>query len=529
MIRIITFLSLLLLLSCTNESKKANSIENDEKKTNVCNCFSGNEGSYFFEKPNNCNVKDSLVILIPDTTSFHEDGFRTMMFNLYGDILIYLKEEKYSGRVLAYYDSNQKHLGLEVNTKDGIPDGKMTAFSFEGEKTIERYFEDGQLFVIPGKSKDIGNTNWSFNREVNEFDIDPDYLENQELSLFYSPDMKQEDILDYSTKPEEVFNSDTPLQVNGAVFSGAINYFSDTEGFDPLPVARLLFCNGFLEGTTTYYGDYDDYPYYFDRWVIHKEINYSSGIRAKNPPLDGFNIFRQSRYTDSNGDEIFNDINLSFRLINDTVQEGGLFEIIATNPHYYIVGGLKTNDTLEIEMVGVNDARQTSIDNAIANEERYTVKFLVEGTTLKYIGKKRKDCNYCIPNLLLNKYKNPNDKSTECTNDPISNYILEKITASYAENTTDSLKTFIQVHDKDESNSVIMTITAPAEGGLDSWALGELIFVDSTINSYEFKILDDLKKHPLHKVIFNIPEGGLTTVTVIDYADNYTINYISEK
>ena len=54
-------------------------------------------------------------------------------------------------------------------------------------------------------------------------------------------------------------------------------------------------------------------------------------------------------------------------------------------------------------MVAVYDARMSSVEYAIADGKRHTVRFLITGNSLKHIGDS-KGCEYCPPGLILNKY-----------------------------------------------------------------------------------------------------------------------------
>ncbi len=413
---IILFLHVLTLVGCSNYSEetklngitsKENNSEINKNKSNskdkqVCNCFFGNELEYEFLFPDECEIKDSLLILIPDTTSFHEDGFQHKMFNLYDDVQSFLMEQKFSGKTLAYYDKDQKHLALELNMLNGEMNGEMKARSFEGEIVIERYFEYGSLISV---KKDIGNINWLYRKERNELQMDTSYLENGKISLLFSSDVKHQSIIDWGIKPEEVFNKMKPLKVNNKIYSGNIVYYGDKEGFTPLPIVKLSFINGLLDGKTTFYGDYENYPRNFDAWVINEEIQYSKGVRSTAPnSLDNYVLYEGSTFMKIDGEKVLNEFKLSFDLTNGLVQDAGRFELTQGFPRqYYITGGERREDTLEIEMVGVSDARMSTIENAIANGERNKLTFLISGFSLKYIGN-REGCDYCSPGLTLNKY-----------------------------------------------------------------------------------------------------------------------------
>ena len=66
----------------------------------------------------------------------------------------------------------------------------------------------------------------------------------------------------------------------------------------------------------------------------------------------------------------------------------------------------------------------------------------------------------------------------------VSSNFLEKITTGYTEQTDDSLKSYIQIINDD--SKMIVVASSPLEAGMDSWELGEMLFIDSTDNSYQF-------------------------------------------
>ncbi len=413
----ILFLLIFILGSCSSHSKEQNShrvndkerlitgvVENedDQKDKSICNCFYGNEMEYEFRMPRNCNSEVSLLICIPDTTSFHEDGFRYKMFNVYGDILQALSRRKFSGKMLAYYDKDQKHKALELNMLNGELNGTMKAYSFDGEEVIHREFKDGSLSTV---KKDIGQVNWSFNKESNELKVSESYLNDESLSLYYSPDTKQESIIDWETAPHEVFSKMKPLKVNKKLFSGEIMYYGDHEGFTPLPVAKLSFSKGLLNGKVTFFGDYEDYPAQFDPWVISKELHYTNGNKsASQSTFDDIVLYKGSAFVNIDGEEVRNEFQLWLEFEGNIVQEAGSFELSNGFPNqYYILNGEKKGDKLEIVMVGVFDARMSSIENAIANGEKHTVTFLIDDYSLKYIGDSE-GCDYCSEELSLKKY-----------------------------------------------------------------------------------------------------------------------------
>lgn len=114
--------------------------------------------------------------------------------------------------------------------------------------------------------------------------------------------------------------------------------------------------------------------------------------------------YRGSAFMTIDNEEVNNEFELSFELVGNTVQEAGRLGLTQGYPfQYYITGGEKRNDTLEFEMVAVSDARMSTIENALANDERYTVSFLISGNSLKYIGD-RKGCANCPSGLILKKY-----------------------------------------------------------------------------------------------------------------------------
>lgn len=409
--KIILLIHVLILIGCANSSKEitsiesnpeTNSIESTPTDKHICTCFFGNEQEYDFVFPDDCESKDSILILIPDTVSFHETGFQRKMFNLYGDILSSLKQQKFSGKALAYYDKDQKHLALGLIMLNGEMNGEMKAYSFEGEAMIERHFEKGELLSA---TEDIGNINWHHNKETNELEMDPSYFKDGKISIFFSSDVKHQSLIDRGIKPEEVFNKMKPLKVNNKIYSGTILYNGDKEGFTPLPIAKLSFSDGLLDGKTIFYGDYDDYPRSYDAWVINEEINYSKGVRSTaTNTLEGTVIYKGSLFMDIDDEQVFNEFTLSFRLINDTVQETGRFALTQGYPsQYYITRGERRGDTLEIEMVVVSDARMSTVENAIASGERHKITFLISEYALKYIGEKG-GCNYCASDLILKKY-----------------------------------------------------------------------------------------------------------------------------
>jgi hypothetical protein len=414
--KIVLFLLVLTLTNCTNSPKEPNSngttskegmIDSMPKGKHICHCFFGNEEEYEFMFPDGCESKDSLFIFIPDTASFHKDGFKFKMFSLYDDIIAVLTKQKFSGKMLAYYDKDQKYPALELNLLHGAMNGAMKAWSFEGETMIERYFNNGSLL---SDKKDIGNINWFYNKESNELKIDPSYLQNSKISIFYSADMNHQQIIGWEKKPEEVFTKMKPLKVNGKLFSGSLLYYGSHEGFTPLPEAKLSFINGLLDGKTTVYGDYvyvenSDYPEYYDEWVVKEEINYSKGVRLSAPDSsDSYFLYKGSTFMTIGNETVYNEFELSFQLDGKTVQEPGRLALTEGIPfQYYIAGGEKRNDTLELKMVTVYDARMSSIENALADGKRYIARFLITGNSLKYIGDS-KGCEHCPPGLVLNKY-----------------------------------------------------------------------------------------------------------------------------
>ncbi len=412
---IILFLLVFALSNCANSSKEANSNEfikegvtdSLPKAKHICNCFFGNEEAYDFIFPEDCAPKDSLFIFIPDTTSFHEEGFKYKMFSLYNDIIAVLTEQKFSGKTLAYYDKDQKHPALELNLLNGEMNGAMKAWSFEGKTIIERYFKNGSLV---SSKKDIGNINWSYNKESNALKIDPSYLQNDKISLFYSADMNHQQMIDWDMKPEEMFPHTKPLKVNGQLFSGSLLYYGYHEGFEPSPEVKLSFINGLLDGKTTVYGDYvyvenSDYPEYYNEWVVKEEIYYSKGLRLSVPdPSDSYFLYKAETFMTIDHETVYNEFELSFQLDGNTVQEAGRLGLTEGIPsQYYITGGEKRKDTLELEMVVVLDARMSTVEDALANGKRYTARFLMSGNSLKYIGD-NKGCAHCPPGLILKKY-----------------------------------------------------------------------------------------------------------------------------
>ena len=413
---IFLFFLVVTLTSCRNTSNEANSnrvfskegmIDSTPKEKHICNCFFGNEEEYEFMFPDGCEPKDSLFIFIPDTASFHETGFKRKMFNLYNDIIAVLMKQTFSGKMLAYYDKDQKHPALELNMLHGEMNGLMKAWSFEGESKIERYFSKG---VLLSNKKEIGNINWSYNKASNELKIDPSYLQNSKISIFFSADMHHQQMIDWDLKPEEMFPKTKPLKVNGQLFSGILLYYGYHEGFEPLPEVKLSFTNGLLDGKTTVYGDYvyvenADYPEEYDAWAVNEEIYYSKGSRLSvSDSSDSYFLYMASAFMTIDNETVYNEFELSFELVSKTVQENGRLGVTHGIPNqYYITGGEKRNDTLEFKMVAVHDARMSSIENAIAHGKRYTVRFLMTGNSLKYIGD-NKGCAYCPTGLVLNKY-----------------------------------------------------------------------------------------------------------------------------
>jgi|GEM_PF-6862489 len=413
---IILFLLVLTLTHSANASKEPNSngitskeglTDSIPKGKHICHCFFGNEEEYDFIFPDDCEPKDSLFIFIPDTASFHEEGFKYRMFNLYSDILSVLTKQTFSGKMLAYYDKDQKHPALELNLLNGVMNGAMQAWSFEGETMIERYFKNGSLL---SSKKEIGNINWFYNKASNELKIDSSYLQDNKISLFYSPDMNHPQMIDGETKPEEVFTNMNPLKVNGQLFSGSLLYYGYHEGFEPSPTVKFSFKSGLLDGKTTVYGDYvyvenSDIPEHYDEWVVHEEISYSEGVRLSVPDSsDSYFLYKGSTYMTINNETVYNEFELAFELVGKTVQETGRLGLTHEIPNqYYIISGEKRNDTLEFKMVAVYDARMSSVEYAIADGKRYTVRFLITGNSLKHIGDS-KGCEYCPPGLILNKY-----------------------------------------------------------------------------------------------------------------------------
>lgn len=329
------------------------------------------------------------------------------MFNLYGDIQSSLTKQQFSGKLLAYYDKDQKHPALELNMIHGEMNGAMKAWSFEGETMIERYFKNGSLV---SDKKDIGNINWSYDKASNELKIDSSYLQNDKISIFYSADMNHQQMIDWDMKPEEMFLKTKPLKVNGQLFSGSILYYGYHEGFKPLPEVKLSFIKGLLDGKTTVYGDYvhvenADYPERYDAWIIKEEINYSKGVRLSVPnSSDDRFLYKGSMYMTIDNETVYNEFELSFELVGKTVQANGRLGITQGIPyHYYITGGEKINNILEFKMVAVLDARMSTVEDAIAHGKRYTARFLITGNSLKYIGD-TKGCADCPTGVILNKY-----------------------------------------------------------------------------------------------------------------------------
>lgn len=414
--KVILFLLVLTLTSYASFAQEPDSNEITSKEgvrdsipkgNHICHCFFGNEEEYEFIFPDDCESKDSLYIFIPDTASFHEEGFKYRMFNLYSDMLSVLKKQQFSGKMLAYYDKDQKHPALELNMLNGEMNGEMKAWSFEGETMIERYFRKGSLLF---SKKEIGNINWSYNNATNDLKIDPSYLQNDKISLFYSADMNQQQMIDWDLKPEEMFPKTNPLKVNDQLFSGILFYYGYHEGFEPLPEVKLSFINGLLDGKTTVYGDYvyvenDDYPEHYDAWAIHEEIYYSEGVRHSVPDSsDNYILYEGSKFMTIDNETVYNEFELAFELVGNTVQESGRFGLKESFPYqYYILSGENRNDTLEFKMVAVLDARMSTVEEAIAHGKRYTARFLMTGNSIKYIGDS-KDCEDCPPGVVLYKY-----------------------------------------------------------------------------------------------------------------------------
>lgn len=211
-------------------------------------------------------------------------------------------------------------------------------------------------------------------------------------------------------KPEEMFPKTNPLKVNGQLFSGILFYYGYYEGFEPLPEVKLNFKSGLLDGKTTVFGEYvyvenSDIPEHYDAWAVNGEIYYSKGVRLSVPDSShSYFLYMASTYMTIDNETVYNEFELSFDLVGKTVQETGSLALREGFPNqYYITGGQKINDTLELKMVAVYDARMTSVEQAIASGERYTARFLMTGNSLKYIGD-NKGCEYCPTGLVLNKY-----------------------------------------------------------------------------------------------------------------------------
>ncbi len=131
--------------------------------------------------------------------------------------------------------------------------------------------------------------------------------------------------------------------------------------------------------------------------------------------------------------------------------------------------------------------------------------------------------------LALDKNSDPHQTDLYQTNNTIPTYLLDKITTRYREKTNGRLKSSIQVHAADENNKIIVTLTAPLEGGSDSWELGELSFLDSTNNSYRFNILNDENTTALYELTFNCLENGEIAASLKDYSANDVTHYSSQK
>lgn len=409
---IILLILVISLSNCTTSANESNpnitisqeigSEISEEKDRHICHCFLGNELEYEFIFPEDCESKDSLFIFIPDTTSFHEDRFQRKMFNLYKDIVASLQERKFSGKTLSYYDANQKHLALELNMVNGEMHGDMKAYSFEGEIVIERTFKNGSLVTA---KNDIGNTNWLYNKESNELTINPAYLDDDKISILFSPDSKHQTMMNWATNPEGLFDKSKPLKVNGKLFSGCLLYYGDHEGFKPLPIAKLNFVNGILDGKTIKYGDYDNYPLKYDPWVVTEEIYFSDGVKsADSLSMNEFFLYEGSIHMTKDEEQVNNHFQLSFQLKENSILEGGRLGLTQGFPfQFYILRGEKRGKKLEIEMVSVSDSRMSTVQNAIAKGKRYKISFSISGNSLKYIDNSE-ECSYCASGLILNKY-----------------------------------------------------------------------------------------------------------------------------
>lgn len=141
----------------------------------------------------------------------------------------------------------------------------------------------------------------------------------------------------------------------------------------------------------------------------------------------------------------------------------------------------------------------------------------------------QKDANDDSTDLKGDTYSHLRQKGADRINDPIPTYILNRITTSYREKTDESLKSYIQVHGEDENHHVIVTMSAPREGGTDSWELGILSFVDSTNNCYTFTILNESQENVLYELIFNQLKDSLIAVSLKDMAENEITHYISRN
>jgi hypothetical protein len=111
---------------------------------------------------------------------------------------------------------------------------------------------------------------------------------------------------------------------------------------------------------------------------------------------------------------------------------------------------------------------------------------------------------------------------------------LELLTTSYgSEITDDSLTTFVQVIAEDSRR--VVAITAPAEGGYDSWAIGEMTFIDSLDNSYRFEIWKgdpsdyDGDNYITHKLEFIFIENDSIELILNDCSNDYLKKYVSAR
>lgn len=133
--------------------------------------------------------------------------------------------------------------------------------------------------------------------------------------------------------------------------------------------------------------------------------NFQSEEHDNDSTHEVFFIYKGSASMHINDEEVDNHFKLAFRLLNDTVQEGGMLELSAGFPNqYYITTGTKRNDTLEIETIEVQDARMSTIENAVASGKRNKMAFQINnsGYVLKYINNNKYSCY--PPELTLNKF-----------------------------------------------------------------------------------------------------------------------------